>query len=68
MWFYDCAAKLPKARPHKSLFRSCALPILGTASEQLQDGAMPLINGLDKAKLPANQKSEKLSRIALSWR
>ena len=28
---------------------------------------MPLINGRDKAKLPANQKSEKLSRIALSW-
>ena len=35
-----------------SLSRSCALLSLDDASEQLQNGAKPLINGLNKATLP----------------
>src|SRR5277367_1338413 len=53
----------PKTRPHKSPFRSCTPPDPGAASEKLQDGAMPLIDGLDEAKLPNTRRV----RSCLEW-
>jgi hypothetical protein len=50
--FMSCGSVIVRSNPPKS----------GTAQISFR------INGLGKAKLPANQKSEELSRIAFSWR
>ncbi len=45
----DCAVKFCPRRDRTSHSRSCALLNLDDASEQLQNGVKPLINGLIEA-------------------
>jgi hypothetical protein len=65
----DCAVKLCSRRDRTSLSRSCALLSLDDASEQLQNGVKPLINGLDKATLPDTRRVTSCLEVgSLGWR
>ena len=64
----DCAVKFRPRRDRTNLSRSCALLSLD-ASEQLQNDVKPLINGLDKARLPDTKRvTSCLEVCSLGWR
>jgi hypothetical protein len=62
----DCALKFCPRRNRTSLSRSCALLCFYDASERLQNAVKPLVNGLNKAKLPDSKQVTSLSRSLLS--
>jgi hypothetical protein len=65
----DCAVELSSRRDRTSLSRSCALLSLDDASEQLQNGTKPLINGLNKTTLPDTRRVTSCLEVgSLGWR